>query len=1157
MEKYSVKKPYTVYVAAVVIIILGIVAYPRMVLDLFPQIDLPMIVVVTPYPGGNPEQVEVEVTQPLEETLATVENIENITSTSSNNSSMIMLEFQEDVDMDAASVDILQNINMVSGAFDEMVGSSFLLKMNPSMLPVATVAVSYEGMDNIELSTFLDEQLGYSIESIEGIASYTASGVVSERVNAVINQSKIDVINSEILSSVDSQIASGLYQMDVAIAQMKQGISETTAARETLEAQRQALADAGTPMPIEVYLEQMATIVAAEAELNSGLETLQGERNSLNSQADDLREAADLGSKITVEMITGLLQAQNFEMPAGYISESGQTYLISVGDMLNSVEEANSLFLFDSGVSSVGEIYLEDVADVAMYNNSDEVYTNVNGENGIILSLSKQSNIPTVEATDNMLERFEQLESEYDGLEFTSLMNQGDYIKLIVSTILDSLIWGALFAILILIVFLRSIRPTLITLISIPFSLIFALTLMYFSGVTINMISMSGLAVSVGMLVDNSIVVIENIYRLRKEGLDAKNAAIEGSKQVSGAITASTLTTISVFAPIIFVEGITRQLFTDMALTITYSLLASLIIATTLVPALSATVLDKMQIKEYKESAVFTSHYKKLITYALAHKAVVLSIVAVLFFGSLGISISRGFIFMPDMSSPQISVTVNMPEGSTLEETKLESEKIIEIISNIDEVKDIGGMLQNTSFMGMGSANIESISLFVMLDEEMDYDSNQIAKEIVELTADSPAEVVPSTTSSADFTAALGGEGMSIEVSGNDIPDMQDATIMIGEAITEVTGVGEVFNGLEETDTQLHFTVDKNAAMKNGVTVAQIYAAMAELLNNDHKATSVTWEGDSFEIYVSDSEKLSPGVDNITNANLLIEMGGGETKTININEVATLEERPAMRSINRSDQHRYIEVTAEVLEGYNITLVSDDARSIVDELNLPEGVSVEYAGENETIMEAMEQLLLLLVVGIIFVYLIMVAQFQSLKSPFIIMFTVPLSITGGLIALLVTGMEISIIAMIGFVMLSGIIVNNGIVLVDYINIRINSGMEKREAIISAAVTRLRPIMMTSLTTILGLSITGFGQSVGTEIMQPVALVCIGGLIYATLLTLIVIPVIYDLVNKGPVSSVRLDTNPREVTWQKMRKIYNVKLQKQVNSRTNKSPLRNL
>ncbi len=1155
MGKFSVKKPYTVYVAAVIIIILGIVAYPRMILDLFPQIDLPMIVVVTPYPGGNPEQVETEVTQPLEESLATVENVENISSSSSNNSSMIMLEFQEDVDMDAASVDILQNINMVSGEFDEMVGSSILLKMNPTMLPVATVAVSYEGMDNIELSTFLNEKIGPTLESVEGIASYSASGLVSERVNAVINQSRLDVINSEILSTVNSQIASGIYQMDVAIDQMEAGIAETAAAREGLEAQRQAMEAAGTPMPIEVYLEQMATITAAEVELRDGLDTIQGQKYSLEAQADDMRAAADLGSKITVEMITGLLQAQNFEMPAGYISESGQTYLVSVGDKISSVEEAKSLFLFDSGVSSVGEIYLEDVADVSIYNNSEEVYTNVNGENGIILSLFKQSNIPTVDATDNMLQRFEELEKEYEGLEFTSLMNQGDYIKLIVSTILDSLVWGAIFAIIILALFLRSIRPTIITLISIPFSLIFALTLMYFSGVTINMISMSGLAVSVGMLVDNSIVVIENIYRLRKEGFSAKNAAIEGTKQVSGAITASTLTTISVFAPIIFVEGITRQLFTDMALTITYSLVASLIIATTLVPAMSATVLDRMNIKEYKDSEKFTSFYRKAITYALSNKALVLSVVAFLFVGSLFLSVSKGFIFMPDMSSPQISVSINMPDGYTLDQTKAEAENIIDIISEIDEVKDIGGMLENNSIMGIGEASIETVSLFVMLDESMEYDSNAISKQIEELTKDSPAEVVPSSTSSADFTAALGGDGMSIEVSGNDILDMQDAAIMIGDAISDIDGVGEVFNGLEETDTQLHFTVDKNAAMKNGVTVAQIYAAMAELLNTDHMATSVTWEGDSFDIYVSDSGKVSPGVENITNADLVIEMGGGDTKTLSISDVATLEERPAMRSISRNDQQRYMEVSAQVLEGYNITLVSEEARNVIDKLELPDGIAVSYSGENETIMEAMEQLLLLLVVGIIFVYLIMVAQFQSLKSPFIIMFTVPLSITGGLIALLITGMEISVIAMIGFVMLSGIIVNNGIVLVDYINIRIRSGMEKREAIISAAVTRLRPIMMTSLTTILGLSITGFGQSIGTEIMQPVALVCIGGLIYATMLTLIVVPVIYDIVNKGQNSMTDYEDSSHEISLEKMEKIYGSALQKQTTGRSKKNPLR--
>lgn len=1109
MPRFSVKKPLTVFVCVVLIVILGIVTYTKMTPDLLPNIDMPYVAIVTTYPGATPEKVESNVTKPIEQSMATLEDIKNVQSVSSANYSMVILEFENSVNMDTVSVDILQDLNLLEGSWEDNVGTPFLLKMNPSMIPVSVVAVDYKGKDQISLSNFVNDTLKEKLEGTAGVANINTGGLLDEQVNVVINQTKIDAINNKILASINSKLASTENEIRLQKNEIVKNQSEILTQRIELEKSK-------TFMPETQYNATLATLDKTDAQLKSALNKVNSALKKVEVEGNAARQKANIGSGITVDMVSKVLKAQNFSMPAGYIESGKKQYLVSVGDTINSEKEAKSIFLFASGVDTVGDIKLSDVADVFISDNSDKTYATINGNNGVVMSFSKQSNYATADVTKNLNDKISELSKEYPGLNFTTLMNQGDYINIVVNSILSSLIWGAFFAILILLLFLRDIKPTIITICSIPISLISAIVLMYFSGITINLISLSGLAVAVGMLVDNSVVVIENIFRLRRLGVPAPKAAVAGAKQVAGAVTASTLTTIAVFIPIIFTSGITRELFTDMALTIAYALIASLVISLTLVPAMSSKMLLDTNINDTKWFLKALDKYGLSVKWALSHKAIIIIAVLVLLLGSLGLTLQKGYSFMPAINSPQLNVTLEMPKGTELAVTRVMADKVIKKIKTIDEVDNVGAMLSSGNMMGISIGNnfdTATVNMYVMLKNNITKTSMEIANEINEACKNFDCKVTASSSSISDFTTALGDSGVIIKVYGTDLPDLQKAATEVAAGLENVKGIGEISNGIEDTDPELHFKVDKTEAMKNGLTVAQVYAAIADKMNAETTATTVNIGGDAYDVVVSNDGNPELTIDYIENLKISAKDSNGNDAKIKIKDVATVEYGQTLHSINRDNQVRYLTVTGTVAQGYNVTKVTSATENVISKIELPNGITYKFSGENETIMDSMSDLLLMLILGILFVYLIMVAQFQSLKSPFIIMFTIPLAFTGGLLGLLITGKEVSVIAMVGFVMLCGIIVNNGIVLVDYINQLRGQGKTKQEAIIEGGKTRMRPILMTSLTTILGLTVMALGRNSGTDMMQPIAIVCIGGLLYATLLTLYVVPIIYDILNK--------------------------------------------
>lgn len=1267
LSKFSVKRPYTVVVGVVLIIILGIVSFGNMTVDLLPSMNLPYAIVMTTYPGASPEQVETVVTKPVEQTMATVSNIKNVQSVSNENASTVILEFDQTANMDSVTIEMREGLDQISGFWPDEVTNPIIMKLNPSMMPVLIAAVSADGEDAAETTRIIEEQILPEVESVEGVASVSTAGSIEEIVQITVNEQKIEDLNEEVkaelekkmneaasalqaakdqvetgkaalaagkaqassgmgaaesqisqkaeeikqaqleitekmaeLNVTDTQLQQSLAtiqsskaaaeaqltqlktlkasydqmkkrydeldakgeggrtpaeqaefdQLDKQLKQMqpqitnydtakaaleatithlseqeaslKEGQGKVTVGKQQLEAMQKQVNDGAMTLAqargqlASAQVEAAAGLGEGAAQLAAGEAMIQSQEAQMEAAKGEASASADISSMLNADMVKTLLAAENFSMPAGYVTEEGLDYLVRVGDKFKSIEDIRDLVLID--MDGIDPVKLTDVANVELVDNSDETYAKINGKPGMMLSIQKQTGYSTGDVSDRVLEKLESLQKEHKDIKAVTLMDQGVYIDLIVNSVLENLVYGAVLAIIILLVFLKSFRPTFVIACSIPISIMTAIVAMYFSGVTLNIISLSGLTLGVGMLVDNSIVVIENIYRMRnEEGASAKTAAIEGARQVGGAITASTLTTICVFLPIVFTTGITRQLFVDMGLTIAYSLLASLVVALTLVPMISAGLLKKTEEKELRLFIRIKDWYGKLLAKALHKKPLVLIGALVLFVASGALAISKGTEFMPQMESTEISMTLETEKGTSLEDTAKVADEVMDRVGKLKDVKDIGAMVSSSNMMGTSTAT-NVVEFYAITKDKPSLSNNELKKEIEKATKDLDGELTVNM-SNMDMSA-LGSSGINVQIKGKDLDKLQKIAGDIKSMLIDIKGTQNVTDGTEDNKEELRVIVDKSKAMEHGLTVAQVYQSLNKRLSEAQSATSLSTDAQDYDIYVVDDADESLTRKDIRELTVTAEKQDGTTEEVKLSDIASFEDASGLRAISRKDQSRYMSVTSEVKDGDNIGLVSSRVNKALHSYEVPEGYEVKMVGEDETINESMTELFKMLGLALVFMYLIMVAQFQSLRSPFIVMFTVPLAFTGGLLGLWIAGKAVSVIAMVGFVMLSGIIVNNGIVFIDYTNQLIAAGISRHEALVEAGRTRLRPIVMTALTTILGLSTLAVGVGMGADMVQPMAIVTIGGLIYGTILTLVVVPCIFDLFHKKEKARLR-------------------------------------
>ena len=1278
MGKFSVKKPFTVLVAVIMVLMLGFVSISNMQTNLLPDVNTPYLMVVTVYPGASPERVESEVSDVMENALGTVAGVESITATSAENYSLLLMHFAEGTDMNSALVKVSNKVDQTTSSLPSSCLSPSIIEYSLNMNAFMTVAVSREGSDVYDLSDFVSDTLVPYVERKGGVSSVSANGLIEKMVQVQLSQEKVDAINERLLEVIDARLADARAQLDAAEAQIEAGraeynrqfknfnktVSNTVMqqysgevgnAVETVRKQAQALLDSVNQLiavvqepeiqqalidvrdglqrvmdkfnetgmkdidslieivselreitdKLTTALQQLqerlntetgtegstATDLVDDLQVQQSLSTVYNTLNDVIKAMDDVpglmstfsdalgtysqqqleaymqfteaREmlneyekqletakqtyedakekamaSSDVSKMLDIDTLAQLIYAQNFSMPAGYVKDSsGKSWLLKVGEEYDSIDDISGALLLH--VDGFGDVRLSDVADVEVIDNAEASFTRLNGERAAVLKIYKGSSASASTVSDNCLSAFKELEAQYDGLHVVVLSNQGNYITIIVKSILSSMIIGAALAIIVLALFLRDIKPTLVVGFSIPLSVLFAVVLMYFTGMDLNVMTLAGLSLGIGMLVDNSIVVIENIYRLRSRGVPAARAAVQGTKQVGMSIVASTLTSVCVFLPVVFSSSLVKSLMQPMSLCIGYCLMASLLVAVTVVPAAASTVLKKAEPKQLKWFDKIQNKYAKSLEWCFQHRALPLvAAVALLVFCGWRV-VSMGVELLPTITSNEAIVTLTTTKDLSKEDSYAIAEKAIDAMLNVDNVEEVGittdtrvaGM--DVGQLGLPSAITDLLNaansygtyqVNVMLDESLSSTQIEAARQALEdaLSGIEDCTATVEISGMQELTSQL-ASGLSVKIYGADPDTMTQLSEKVVEIVNDTEGFANATNGLGSGDATINLQIDRDKVRSYGLTVAQVYQQIAAKLTTTTTAqTPVSVDGRTMSVEISDN------LDPVTKENMMditfetsvmSADGTTTTGTCKLSDIATWVTGSAPNSITSQNQTQYVTVTANTLDGYNTTVQARElekkleAFALSDEM--PEGCSFSMGGESDSVNYMVKEMVQWMGLALPFVYLVMVAQFQSLLSPFIVLFTVPLAFTGGLLGLLLTGQQLTMISLMGFIVLMGTVVNNGIVFVDYTNQLRMGGMERRAALIATGKTRMRPILMTTLTTVLAMLQLVFSNDMASQLMSGMAIVIICGLTYATIMTLYVVPLLYDLLFKKP------------------------------------------
>lgn len=822
------------------------------------------------------------------------------------------------------------------------------------------------------------------------------------------------------------------------------------------------------------------------------------------------------GYGLSIDSLAGILASENINLPAGSVSKGDTGLLIrTVGEFENLDDIASTPITMPTG----GIIMLSDIAEVSVANRDQNSISTVDGEEAVTVSIQKQSGVNTVMVANEINKEVADLmaRSPYD---IKIIVDQSDFINDAIGQVGQNGIIGGVLAILILLLFLRSFRSTLIIGLSIPISIIATMVLIYFSNITLNMMTLGGLSLGIGMLVDNSVVVLENIYRFVQEGMDRKKAAVKGAGEVAMAVTASTLTTVAVFLPMVFVEGITSIMFREFSLTVTFSLLSSLVVSLTLVPMMSSILLvvDEFQGMHHESKfkivgwildkfdqffAKLESGYKSLLKWSLYHRKTVVFTAIIIFVASL-LSISLiGMEFMPASDEGTFSISVQLEPSAKIGDTSAALETIVDRIIDMEEIDYVSTTTAGNMFLSSGANSGTLNGVLVPMDQRRDI--FEIVEDIEDRISGIPGVITQVTATSSMGMMTGGTAAISIEIKGDDLDKLKEISDDIAEAAETVEGTKNVSTSVDDPIPQYEIRLRRNDAARYGLTTAQISNAVKAMLDG-RTATRYQLDGVELDVVIEGDSRYEESVENLKQ--LMIQAPTGALVPLEL--VADVTTETGAITINRIDQSRYVTVSSGV-SGRDLGSVVADIEEKVDEMEIPRGYTIEFGGQNQEMIEAFSDLGLALILAVLLVYMIIASQFESLLLPFIIMMSAPLAYSGGLLGLFITDRTLNITSIIGFIMLSGIVVNNAIVLIDYIQTRRRDYEEDREtAILNAGPIRLRPILMTSLTTILALVPLSLGIGEGAEIQASMATVVIAGLMLSSLLTLVFIPVVYTI-----------------------------------------------
>ncbi|UWG96958.1 efflux RND transporter permease subunit [Dehalobacter sp. DCM] len=1053
LSETSVKRPVTVLMLVFIVIILGFVSFTRIPLDLLPEMELPYAIVSTSYNGAGPQEIENIVTKPIEQAVSTTQNLKNMSSISSEGSSLVILEFNYGVDMDQVALDIREKTDLIKDYFPDGVSNPMVLKLNMNSTPVLTLSLSSATMSMSELQTLAEDTVQPRLERAEGVASVSVSGGAKDIIEIRTNHEKLS------------------------------------------------------------------------------------------------------GYGISLSYLQGILAAENINLPGGTVKKGSQQLTIKTSGEFKSVAEIEQLLI---PLPTGSTIQLRDIADIELKQDQQTTIAKANGNPGINISIQKRSDANTVQVSEAAQAEIAGIQDELKGVTITVVQDNAAYIKASLYSVAEHGVVGALLAVLVLYIFLRNVRSTLIIASSIPISIIATFCLLYFSNITLNLMTLGGLMLGIGRLVDDSVVVLENIYRFRQNGYSRVDAAVKGSSEVIVAVMASTLTTVAVFLPIVFVQGLVSTIFRQFAMTIAFSLGASLIVSMTVVPMLASKLLkvdrkkgpqgnslmyeetrdtsestlsEKMPSDERINKGLFRTpaflnkahdqfdagyeallrSYKRLLEWSLTHRKRVLVITSLIFVVSLASVAAVGAEFFPTTDEGMVSVSVKLPDGAKVQDTVAIMTQIEDKIADIPEIDTIfmdAGSGGQMSFSG-GNGNVGSFTVKLLPLAERKRGVTEISDEIRNRLVDVPGAKISVTAAQSMMSA---GDPISITIKGDDLDELKRISDDFLTAIKKIPGTREVKSSYEDGIPEVAIQVDRQAASQYGLNAGTIAAAVKSTISGV-TATQYKYQGTQIDVKIKGDETFSRNLQALEQIPISTNLG----YTVTLGEVADITVTRGPVRINRDNQVRTLTISGQI-SGRDVGSVSQDIQNALRDYHLPNNYSFELGGQQKEMTDAFSNLFLALGLAVVLVYMVMASQFESLIYPFVIMFSMPLGFAGAFLGLFITGKPLSVMSIIGIIMLSGIVVSNAIVLVDYVNTRRKIYHEDvHTAIIKAGPIRLRPIVMTTLTTVLAMLPLSLGIGEGSEFQTPMAIVVVFGLIFSTLVTLVLIPVMYsladDLANK--------------------------------------------
>jgi HAE1 family hydrophobic/amphiphilic exporter-1 len=1016
-SKIAVKRPVSTIMLMLIIVVLGAISFSRLSIDLFPKLELPIAIVVVQYPNAAPTEVETMLTRPIEQQVATVENLSTLSSMSMDNMSVIIVQFEAGTDMNFACLDLREAVDLISGYLPDDATSPMIIAMNPDMMPVSMIYASSD-LPLSELQQIVDDEVLPAIERTEGVASASTFGGRENEISIEINQERL------------------------------------------------------------------------------------------------------AGYRLTLSQISQILAAENITLPSGDVTRGERKLIVRTMGEFASVDELSALPI---ALPTRDVIYLGDLGAIEQREKEISSIGRIDGVPAIGINVTKQTVSNTVIVSREIHEALDKLSKTHPDLHFSIAMDQADFINRSIRNVAETAIMGVLLAIVVCFIFLRNWASTMIIAISIPTSIIATFILMYFAGITMNILSLSGLAVGVGMLVDDSIVVMENIYRRRSEGLPAPEASMDGAREVTMPVFAATMTKIAVFLPIVFVEGISSMIFKEFSYTIGFALICSLVVALTIVPMLCSRLMKienvndtfmwrgrvrKMPILPAFERGIraMTDGYTQLLRYSLSHRKSVIAVSVTLLILSAALIGLVGGVLLPTSDEGSLTIDVEMPYGTTLADAdRTVSEIETYVLESIPEITSCATQIGGGGLFSTGGANTSSLTVNLVDKRERDRSTSDVVKQVSnDLLNVVGAQITVSEASS--MSMSMGGSPISVSVQGDDLDELRRISGDFEELMRSVPGTMNIENSMEEGNPEIQIYPDRRSAAGYGLTAYQIAQSLRSALSGT-TATRLKLNGEEIDVVLSLNGEYGESVENM----MQIELTAPTGQTVTVSQVADVIYDNSPAQINRQDQVRIATISSGVSDR-DLQSVSADIEAALNAYTMPEGYTWSLGGETEEMMESFTSLFYALLLSLLIIFMILASQFESLIQPIIIMLAIPFALTGAFLALFITNTPLSLVAFLGIIMLSGIVVNNSILLIDFINQNKAVYDTREEAIINAGRFRLRPIVMTGLTTCLALLPLSLGLGSGAELQAPMGITVIGGLLFSTVITLVIVPVIYTIVD---------------------------------------------